>query len=204
MCTRPRSSYLAGVKLAARRGARTRRVLGVDPGTNLLGYAVLEEIGSARRVIEVGVHKTPVKRDHSEKLRSIFECVTGLVQTYSPDECAVEAPFFGKNVQSMLKLGRAQGVTMAAAISCGLSVTEYAPRKIKKSVTGGGNATKEQVAHMLASTLAFERESLSLDATDALACAVCHLNQGSLAGAATQSYAGWAGFLAANPGRVKA
>ena len=176
-------------------------MLGIDPGTNLLGYAVVVERGASREVVTVGAHKTP-RGDHAEKLRSIFESVVGLIATFAPEECAVEAPFFGKNVQSMLKLGRAQGVTMAAAISRGLPVTEYAPRKIKKSVTGGGNATKEQVAEMLAATLAFDGDSLTLDATDALACAVCHLNQGGLAGASAQSYAGWAGFLAANPGRV--
>ena len=182
---------------------RRRRVLGVDPGTNLLGYAVVEERGPERTVVELGVHKTPVRGDHPEKLRSIFECVTRLIDAFDPEECAVEAPFFGKNVQSMLKLGRAQGVTMAAAISQGLPVAEYAPRKIKKSVTGGGNASKEQVADMLAATLAFERESLTLDATDALACAVCHLNQSALAGLGARSYAGWAGFMAAHPGRVR-
>ena len=178
-------------------------MLGIDPGTNLLGYAVVEQHGSLRRVVEVGVHKTPAGGDAAAKLRSIFECVTRLVDAFVPQECAVEAPFFGKNVQSMLKLGRAQGVTMAAAISRGLTVSEYAPRKIKKSVTGGGNASKEQVADMLSATLAFERESLTLDATDALACAVCHLNQGALGAVGTKSYAGWAGYLAANPGRLR-
>ncbi len=182
--------------------APRRRVLGIDPGTNVLGYAIVDGWGSERHLVNLGVHRTPRTEFPAEKLRSIFERVTALVVEFKPDECAVESPFFGKNVQSMLKLGRAQGVTMAAAMAQGLTVSEYAPKKIKVSVTGNGNSSKEQVCDMLSATLDFERMDLPLDATDALAAAICHLNQSSLGGIAGQGYGSWKAFLKQNPGRV--
>jgi len=189
------------VKIAARKPAVTRRVLGIDPGSNVLGYAMLVQTGSTRKVIDLGVHRTPSRASHPEKLRSIFDCITSLIIAHQPEECAVESPFFGKNVQSMLKLGRAQGVAMAAAIAQGLSVSEYAPKKIKMSVTGSGNATKEQVAEMACTLLNVQRKGVPLDATDAIGAALCHLNQSALAGVQGSSYSGWKAFLEKHPER---
>ncbi len=194
--------YLAWVKIASRKPAVARRILGIDPGSNALGYAVVEELCNARVLLELGVHRTRATDTHPEKLRSIFDCITSLIRSHAPTECALESPFFGKNVQSMLKLGRAQGVAMAAAIAQNLSVSEYAPKKIKMSVTGSGNASKEQVAEMACTLLGISRQGLALDATDAVATAICHLNQNRSASGGT-SYAGWKNFLDRNPARVK-
>lgn len=203
MCRRGRGRYFAEVKLAAAKPQPLRRVLGIDPGTNVLGFAVVEGRGSARKLVTAGVLKTPPRESHAEKLRTIFERIVGLIGEHQPTECAIEAPFYGKNVQSMLKLGRAQGVAMAAAISRGLEVCEYAPSKIKQSVTGGGGASKEQVAELVARMLAFDRNGMPLDATDAVATALCHLNQRAFGAVGGESYAGWSQFLERNPGRVR-
>ena len=194
--------YLASVKIAARKPQKPRRILGIDPGSNVLGYAIVNQVGSHRELVTMGVHRTPARATHPEKLRSIFDCITELVITYQPAECAIESPFFGKNVQSMLKLGRAQGVAMAAAIAKGLTVAEYAPKKIKMSVTGGGNASKLQVAEMAAAMLNFQADSFPLDATDAVGAAICHLNQTAFGTSTGESYDGWKQFLERNPGRV--
>lgn len=191
------------MKIVRRSATKTRRVLGIDPGTNTLGYAIIEKKGNAFIIIDVGVHKTPSSATHPEKLRSIFDAITSLIVTHKPEECAIESPFFGKNVQSMLKLGRAQGVAMAAAIAQGLPVEEYAPKKIKMSITGSGNASKEQVAAMLCSMVKFDRSSLGLDATDAMGAAICHLNQSGLSANAGTSYSGWKQFIDQNPARAK-
>ncbi|MFK8056484.1 MAG: crossover junction endodeoxyribonuclease RuvC [Saprospiraceae bacterium] len=191
------------MKIVRRSTTITRRVLGIDPGTNALGYAILEKTGNTYKLLEVGVHKTPSKATHPEKLRSIFDTITALIKLHSPEECAIESPFFGKNVQSMLKLGRAQGVAMAAAISQGLTVEEYAPKKIKMSVTGNGNSSKEQVAEMLGHLIKFDRSGVGLDATDALGAAVCHLNQSGLSAKPGESYSGWKQFVDQNPARAK-
>jgi len=175
--------------------------LGIDPGTNALGYAILEKLGNSYTLLEFGIHKTPARASHPEKLRSIFDAITSLIVEHKPEECAIESPFFGKNVQSMLKLGRAQGVAMAAAIAQGLPVEEYAPKKIKLSVTGNGNASKEQVAEMLCKLIRFDRSGVGLDATDALGAAVCHLNQSGLAAKPGTSYSGWKQFIDQNPNR---
>jgi len=182
----------------------TYRLLGIDPGTNLLGYAVLEVQGKQPRVMDFGVVYLEHLKRHDLKLRRIFERLQQIIQQYQPSAMAIEAPFFGKNPQSMLKLGRAQGVAMAAGITMGLEVTEYAPRKIKQSVTGNGNASKEQVAAMLASTLRIKFDNTYMDATDALGVALCHYYQSSsaLAGAKKQ-YKDWSSFLKDNPGRTK-
>ena len=124
-----------------------------------------------------------------------------IIDEYKPDELAIEAPFFGKNVQSMLKLGRAQGVAIAAALSKNIPFTEYSPRKIKMSITGSGNSSKEQVAAMLVQILGIEKEQKFLDATDALGAALCHYYQNKKTGAATKTFTGWKAFLAENPKR---
>ncbi len=151
-----------------------RVILGIDPGTQVLGYGILRYEGKKSEVITAGVVKLEKFSDHSVRLKRIFERITSLIEMYEPTEMALEAPFFGKNVQSMLKLGRAQGVSMAAGLMKGMSISEYAPRKVKQSITGKGNATKEQVAEMLQRLLKFEEMPKYLDATDALGVAYCH------------------------------
>lgn len=153
---------------------QTYRIMGIDPGTNYMGYGVLEIDGRTVRTVVLGdidLHKLP---DPYAKLRHIFDRVGTLIDTYAPREVALESPFFGENVQSMLKLGRAQGVAMAAALSRGLPVSEYAPMRIKQSITGRGSATKEQVAAIVCRTLAIDRPPRRLDATDGMAVALCH------------------------------
>jgi crossover junction endodeoxyribonuclease RuvC len=139
--------------------------------------------------------------DHGLRLKMIFERMIAIIDEYKPDELAIEAPFFGKNVQSMLKLGRAQGVAIAAALSKNIPFTEYSPRKIKMSITGSGNSSKEQVAAMLVQILGIEKEQKFLDATDALGAALCHYYQNKKTGAATKTFTGWKAFLAENPKR---
>lgn len=178
-------------------------LLGIDPGTNVLGYAVLGVVGKQIRAIEIGVAKMNHLDTHTEKLGHIYKRIGTLIELHRPKEMAIEAPFFGKNVQSMLKLGRAQGVAMAAAINSDIPVTEYAPRKIKQAVTGKGNASKEQVAAMLETILHTKLDGHYLDATDALGVAVCHYYAMSSPLAGVQRYGGWADFLKANPGRSK-
>lgn len=178
------------------------KILGVDPGTNILGYAVLEVDGKELRVLNFGVFHLEKYEDHHEKLKEIFLQLQEIIETYLPKQLAIEAPFYGKNVQSMLKLGRAQGVAMAAAMTMGLEIQEYAPKKIKQSITGNGNASKEQVAAMLESILKIKITSKHLDATDALGVAVTHYNQtGSILGG-QKKHAGWASFIKDNPGKV--
>jgi len=179
-----------------------RIILGVDPGTRFMGFGVLQIQGKNKlQLLQFGVINLSKYTNQEIKLKKIFEKITGLIEEYLPDEMAIEAPFHGKNVQSMLKLGRAQGVAMAAALMRQIPIIEYAPKKIKQSVTGNGNASKEQVAAMLKSQFKFEETPELLDATDALAVAVCHYYQGG----ATQVSQGksWAAFVTQNPGRVK-
>lgn len=154
---------------------RIKTIMGIDPGTNRMGYGVLEICTSAQpRAVVLGDVDLHRLTDPYEKLRCIFERVGALIDQYRPDEVALESPFFDRNVQSMLKLGRAQGVAMAAALSRGLPVFEYAPRRIKQSITGRGGAAKEQVAALLKGMLGIEYDPRRLDATDGLAVAVCH------------------------------
>src|SRR5690554_2568777 len=150
------------------------RILGIDPGTNVLGFAVIKMNGQDIRVLEYNVLHLKEHKEHQEKLREIFLEIQEIIERYLPQELAIEAPFFGKNVQSMLKLGRAQGVAMAAGMTMGLTITEYSPKKVKQSVTGNGNAAKEQVADMLCQMLGIKQGAFPLDATDALSVAVCH------------------------------
>jgi crossover junction endodeoxyribonuclease RuvC len=175
-------------------------ILGLDPGTNIMGYGVIHVKGSKLHLVQFGVIHLSKYAGHELKLKKIFERVQSLVDEYHPDQVALEAPFYGKNVQSMLKLGRAQGVAMAAALSREIPIIEYAPKKIKQSVTGNGNASKEQVAKMLMTLLAIKELPKLLDATDALAVAVCHHYQ---KGGIKNKSASWESFLKDNPDRVR-
>ena len=177
------------------------RVIGIDPGTNLLGYAVIEVVNKKMKLIELGVIRLSKYENHHHKLKKIFERVQAIIKVHKPIEMAVEAPFFGKNVQSMLKLGRAQGVAIAAGATLDLEVTEYAPRKIKQSVTGNGNASKEQVAAMLENTFEMDLSKHTLDATDALATVACHFYQRKTAAGGGKKYNDWASFVKDNPKR---
>ena len=149
-------------------------ILGVDPGTMMMGYGLVAQKGKTLSIIRMGVLKLNKLENQAMKLKTIFERMLEIVEEYKPDEMAIEAPFFGKNVQSMLKLGRAQGVAMAAALYRDIPIFEYAPRTIKQTITGNGNASKEQVSKMLQAMLKFEEMPKYFDATDALAAAVCH------------------------------
>ena len=180
--------------------AADKIILGIDPGTNVMGYGLIHIKGSKMELIVMGVLRLEKVEDPALKLKRIFERVVALVDEYKPDALAIEAPFFGKNVQSMLKLGRAQGVAIAAALSRDLTVNEYSPKKIKQSITGSGSASKEQVAAMLKTLLSFKETPEFLDATDGLAAAVCHHFQRK-PGTAGKTYTGWKAFLAENPGK---
>ena len=178
-------------------------ILGIDPGTNVMGYGVLKVTGIKPEVLALGVIDLRKMSDPYLKLGHIFQRVTGIIEAYMPDELAIEAPFFGKNVQSMLKLGRAQGVAMAAAISRDIPITEYAPLKIKMAITGNGAASKEQVADMLKRMLKLNDEMTGpfLDATDALAAAYCHylqLNRPQT----VKAYTSWKDFINKNPNKI--
>jgi len=174
-------------------------ILGLDPGTNVMGYGVITVRGSQLTLNQFGVINMGKQGEHALKLKKIFERVLALVDEYKPDEVALEAPFFGKNVQSMLKLGRAQGVAMSAALYREIPITEYAPKKVKQSVTGNGNASKEQVARMLMQIFSIRQMPKLFDSTDALAVAVCHHYQNGISKLKTKS---WEGFLKENPTRV--
>ncbi|MEO0470066.1 MAG: crossover junction endodeoxyribonuclease RuvC [Bacteroidota bacterium] len=181
---------------------RKRIIIGIDPGTVLTGYGIIACQGKKMELLACGVIKLGRQQTrHAEKLKKIFKRVESLIKEYRPNEMALEAPFFGKNVQSMLKLGRAQGVAMAAALSQNVEVFEYAPKKVKMSVTGRGSASKEQVAGMLKQMLDFSLHDLPLDATDGLAVAVCHFFQGDKGSGGSQ-HKDWGSFLKANPGRI--
>ncbi|PBQ32630.1 crossover junction endodeoxyribonuclease RuvC [Sphingobacteriaceae bacterium] len=178
-----------------------RIILGIDPGTIVMGYGLLHIKNNALSPIAMGVIKLDKFEDHAIRLKMIFERTVSIIEEYKPDELAIEAPFFGKNVQSMLKLGRAQGVAIAAALSKNVPITEYSPKKIKMSITGNGNASKEQVAAMLAQILGLKAESEYLDATDALGAALCHYYQNKNVSVGGKSYSGWKAFLTDNPKR---
>jgi crossover junction endodeoxyribonuclease RuvC len=178
-------------------------ILGIDPGTIVMGYGLITIKGNQASLLELGVLKPGNVKDSYKKLQLIFNTVSGLITKYEPTDFAIEAPFFGKNVQSMLKLGRAQGVAIAAAMRHGLDVTEYSPKKVKQSITGNGNADKEQVMKMLQTILSFKESPKHYDATDALAVALCHHFQtNSVLGNATKGLKGWEDFLKKNPDRV--
>src|SRR6185437_8469232 len=183
---------------------KERIILGIDPGTAVMGYGLIKEMGSKIELISLGIIKMEGIDDHMLKLQRIFEKTVALIDNYKPDCLAIEAPFYGKNIQVMLKLGRAQGVAMAAALSRNVVITEYAPRKIKQAITGNGNAAKEQVAAMLQSLLKFTETPDFLDATDGLAVAVCHSFQRMPAGksGSKKSYSGWDTFAKESGRRI--
>ena len=179
-------------------------VMGIDPGTNVMGYAILRVQGNKSEMVAFGVIELKKYASHYLKLGKIYERVLSIIDSYHPDELAIEAPFFGKNVQSMLKLGRAQGVAICAAIQRDIPITEYEPMKIKKAITGNGAASKEQVAAMLQRVLNISDEimDLQLDATDALAAAYCHFVQMGCPAAAS-SNTSWKDFVKKNASRVR-
>ncbi|MGM9823139.1 MAG: crossover junction endodeoxyribonuclease RuvC [Muribaculaceae bacterium] len=181
-----------------------RVIIGIDPGTNVMGYGILGINGKKPQLVAMGVIKLSKFDDHYMRLRRIYERVSGLVKQYLPDEMAIEAPFFGKNVQSMLKLGRAQGVAMAAALTRDIPIVEYEPRKIKMAITGNGAASKEQVAEMLRRILSIDKDDMPdfLDATDALAAALCHFYESGKPIVAKGARS-WAEYIAKNPDKVK-
>jgi crossover junction endodeoxyribonuclease RuvC len=181
---------------------KERIILGIDPGTNIMGYGVVKCVEKDVSLVVLDILKLSKYENHALKLRKIFETTLRLIEEYKPDECAFEAPFFGKNVQSMLKLGRAQGVAMAASLYRDIPIFEYAPRKIKQSITGNGSSSKEQVAKMLQNILHFTEMPKELDATDGLAVAVCHFYQGNTI-EGEKKYSGWKSFVSNNPNKVK-
>jgi crossover junction endodeoxyribonuclease RuvC len=178
-------------------------ILGIDPGTVVMGYAVVTINGKSVELLSMDVLKLVPQKDTYRRLEMIFSKVSELIKLYQPTMFAIEAPFFGKNVQSMLKLGRAQGVAIAAAMQACLPVTEYSPKRVKQSITGNGNATKEQVFKMLQRLMTLEEQPRFLDASDALAVALCH-HYSSSSGIAIQKKAlkGWKAFIEQNPGRL--
>ena len=179
-------------------------ILGIDPGTIVMGYGLIIVKGKEVSLLELGVLKPGKVKDVYKKLQLIFNTVSGLITKYEPTDFAIEAPFFGKNVQSMLKLGRAQGVAIAAAMRHGLEVTEYSPKKVKQSITGNGNADKQQVMKMIQTLLKFKEDPKYYDATDALAVALCHHFQtNAVLGKVGKGLNGWDEFIKKNPGRVK-
>ncbi len=181
-------------------------ILGVDPGTNIMGFGIISIENKKASFIDMGCIVLNKIEDHSLKLKKIFDDTIALINRYHPDFLAIEAPFFGKNVQSMLKLGRAQGVVIAAALSREIPIHEYSPRKIKQSVTGKGSASKEQVASMLERLLNLTEMPAHFDATDALAVAMCHFMQNSTTTAskdAKTGYSSWASFIKNNEHRIK-
>jgi len=179
-----------------------RIILGIDPGTTIMGFGLIKVENKKMSFIQMNELQLTKYSDHYKKLKLIFERTIELIDNYHPDEIAIEAPFFGKNVQSMLKLGRAQGVAMAAGLSREVPITEYLPKKIKMAITGNGNASKEQVAKMLQSQLNIGKLPKNLDATDGLAAAVCHFyNSGKTE--IGKSYTGWDAFVKQNPKKIK-
>ncbi|WP_062054545.1 crossover junction endodeoxyribonuclease RuvC [Aquimarina longa] len=178
-------------------------ILGIDPGTSIMGFGLIKVLNKKMSFLQLNELQLSKYDDHYIKLKLIFERTIQLIDTYHPDEIAIEAPFFGKNVQSMLKLGRAQGVAMAAGLSREVPITEYSPKKIKMAITGNGNASKEQVAKMLQNLLQLKTLPKNLDSTDGLAAAVCHFYNMGRADIIGKSYTGWAAFVKQNEKRVK-
>ncbi|MBC8173812.1 MAG: crossover junction endodeoxyribonuclease RuvC [Chitinophagales bacterium] len=177
-------------------------ILGVDPGTNILGYSVIHADKNTIKVLSNGVIHLRKIENHFHKLRSIYDKIDDLIKTFQPLELAIEAPYFAKNVQSMLKLGRAQGAAILAAAHHNLAIIEYSPRKIKQSITGKGNASKEQVARMLKSILCLESLPEYYDASDALAAAVCHYNVSKRFVVKTTVFTGWKDYIKSNPAKI--
>lgn len=188
----------------------SQRILGIDPGTNILGFAIIEIQGKNIKLIEMSVLKLGKIDDMSKRMKVLFDTISNVIEKYQPEILSIEAPFFGKNVQSMLKLGRAQGLCIAAALSKDMPFHEYSPRKIKQSITGNGASSKEQVAIMLQRIIKFETMPKDLDATDALAAAVCHSFQKELdidkydkLKIKTKKSSSWSSFVINNPDKLK-
>jgi crossover junction endodeoxyribonuclease RuvC len=179
-----------------------RIILGIDPGTSITGYGLIKTVGTVPELITIGEINLSKFDNHYLKIKHIFDRTIGIIDEFHPDELAIEAPFYGKNVQSMLKLGRAQGAAIAAALTRSLPIFEYAPRKIKMSITGRGAASKEQVASMLMRILKFSKIEVKLDATDGLAVALCHFYQSDVP-QSEKSYNSWKDFMNKNPKRIK-
>lgn len=194
---------------------KERIILGIDPGTMVMGYSLILQKDKHLSLLRMGVLKLKQYDNQALKLKKIFERVLEIIDEYHPDELAIEAPFYGKNVQSMLKLGRAQGVAMAAALYRNIPIFEYSPRKIKQSITGNGAASKEQVALMLQKIIQFEQLPDFLDATDATAAAVCHYFQRDMLiigdneenktvkiPKGKKSFNSWSSFISNNPDKI--
>lgn len=182
--------------------SKDKIILGIDPGTTIMGFGLIKVVDKKMAFLQMNELLLSKYKDPYIKLKLIFERTIDLIDQYHPDEIAIEAPFYGKNVQSMLKLGRAQGVAMAAGLSRQIPITEYLPKKIKMAITGNGNASKEQVAKMLQSTLGLKSLPKNMDSTDGLAAAVCHFyNEGRVD--IGKSYTGWEAFVKQNPKKVK-
>ena len=196
-------SFINLVKIQSCLQKPPKIILGIDPGTIVMGYGLITIKDNKVCLLELGVLKPGKIKDSYKKLQLIFNTVSGLITKYQPTDFAIEAPFFGKNVQSMLKLGRAQGVAIAAAMRHGLEVTEYSPKKVKQSITGNGNADKQQVMKMLQTLLSFKEDPKHYDATDALAVAMCHhFQSSSVLENVGKGSKGWDEFVKKNPGRV--
>ena len=178
-------------------------ILGIDPGTSIMGFGLIKIVEKKMSLILLNELVLNKHDDHYLRLKHIFERTIDLIEKYHPDEISIEAPFFGKNVQSMLKLGRAQGVAMAAGLSKEIPITEYSPKKIKMSITGSGNASKEQVAKMLQSLLGIKKLPKNLDSTDGLAAAVCHFYNQKNTPSSEKNYSGWSAFVKQNEKRIK-
>lgn len=181
---------------------KERIILGIDPGTNIMGFGVLNATSKQPGFIDMGILDIRKEGDHYKKLSAIFNHTIRLIENYNPEELAIEAPFYGKNVQSMLKLGRAQGAAIAAALYREIPVFEYAPRKIKLSITGVGQASKEQVSAMLSQMFRIKNMPSNFDATDGLAVAVCHFYEKSLS-VKSAGANNWEAFIKKNPDRIK-
>ena len=177
-------------------------ILGIDPGTTIMGFGLIRVVNKKMELIQMNELNLTKYKDHYLKLKLVFERTIELIDSYSPDEIAIEAPFFGKNIQSMLKLGRAQGIAMAAGLSREIPITEYSPKKIKMAITGNGNASKEQVAKMLQNLLQIKELPKNLDSTDGLAAAVCHFynSKNIIEGS---KYSGWSSFVKQNKGKIR-
>jgi crossover junction endodeoxyribonuclease RuvC len=181
--------------------AEDKIILGIDPGTTVLGYGLIHIQGTKIEMLNFGIIQLNKLENQPDKLKRIFDRIDGLMEEYKPDEMAIEAPFFGKNVQSMLKLGRAQGVAIAASLRRNIPYEEYTPKRIKQAITGNGNASKEQVAIMLQTLLRFDELPKYLDATDGLAAAVCHHFSKGIGENNKSKGNSWTSFLSKNPER---
>ena len=177
-------------------------ILGIDPGTTIMGYGIIKATGENVSLIDFNDFSLKKLDNHYLKLKKIFSSLTEIIDKYNPDEIAIEAPFFGKNVQSMLKLGRAQGVAMAAGLVKEIPITEYSPKKIKMAITGNGNASKEQVAKMLQSILKFDEIPKNLDSTDGLAAAMCHFFNSKKISSIGTKFSGWQSYIKNNPEKI--